>query len=891
MVYILLLLFFCSTFSLLYFVFYSKRIEINYTVEKNLTSTKVLTEPAVVYNPLILFNTLNIERKNDIKKGTVIVDCLFIIEGSVEIIYDGNIIGYIQKNEITYNCFDLLQLNYKIVKVAATDLVVGEVTNMPIGPTFLNIKYLERACFKPALKFFQFTNAIAKLENLKTSNFEDFLAKEFQVSNIKSNQLIYEDEEDIKERLVYIVSGSLVIDDIVFVKNCIFGYFGIFFKSYYGFNVRSIGKTILKYIPVSRLTNAVFNTKMLKNLLPEMIVLGATVKWSWIQGGYQLISKDTKCTEIYLVEGKAIGCKEYILEANYLEDFILQKTVSVTMIQKISLDTIFRFVPEFYKIYIKKMFDAAPKQSKLVLITPLKNECHSFINRLSKSIKDESIIYKGGDVLQIMGRSAFKKIGELILMEHISKLKTQYQVVIIYLEPALQKLIDLVSPYCDSIFIVGTTMVPNKFNRFNVECIKLHSVREIVQKLDKNAFKKISPDYFKTYRNKADTWETRLNNKISNEKLSNEDFKIDPLTKLANDESIKFESKKKAVEIQILNIIKRKLEFYIAGESNNPNYRRVHHILSPKTQHFCRKDYERFGRYLLDQRFGLVLGGGGARGFAHIGVIKALEEECIPIDVIGGTSMGAFVGGLYARSLDFQTVYSETKRLSKSGSSIFTLLTNINIPLVSFFNGNVFDRIIKSVFQMQKIQNFWLEFYCVTTNLKTLEENVHFNGSAHKYIMASMSISGILPPVFHNNSILCDGAYVNNIPYDVMSSMNAKNVISVTVGSDFNTNFDQYDSSSGMIMLFKRLFFKKQYMSLIEIQYRLTFISALQKKKLLDNELFVISPDLKDFKSSDFGKFDEIIKCGYLSAKTKIKEWKESGKIKIFNKIRRRSSY
>lgn len=153
-----------------------------------------------------------------------------------------------------------------------------------------------------------------------------------------------------------------------------------------------------------------------------------------------------------------------------------------------------------------------------------------------------------------------------------------------------------------------------------------------------------------------------------------------------------------------------------------------------------------------------------------------------------------------------------------------------------------------------------------------------------------MSICGYLPPVFIKNEMLVDGAYTNNVPVDVMKSLNIRKIIAVDVGSQFQPDVDVYDCSSGFILLFKKYFASKKYLFANDIQYRLAFLSTEKKIKLLEKDSLLIRPDLYNYKVSDFKNFDEIVACGYETAKKLIKEWKSKGLISKSSKNVRRNS-
>ncbi|EJW04930.1 hypothetical protein EDEG_00923, partial [Edhazardia aedis USNM 41457] len=331
-----------------------------------------------------------------------------------------------------------------------------------------------------------------------------------------------------------------------------------------------------------------------------------------------------------------------------------------------------------------------------------------------------------------------------------------------------------------------------------------------------------------------------------------------------------------------------------------PKYNKVHHVLSPNINNFCMKDYERLARHLLGRRIGLVLGGGGARGLAHIGIIQALEEEGIPIDVVGGTSMGAFVGACYSRECDNISVFRDCKKFCNSMSSKWLQILDLTYPICSIFSGLTFNRLIESMFKDKKIEDLWLEFFCISTNITNFDEVVHKKGILWRYVRASMSLAGYLPPLCDKNKnsidLLLDGGYMNNVPYDVMLKQDVYKVIAIDVGSTvINDHYDYGDYLNGFFVLFQKFFGIKKFLSLNEIQYRLAYLSSQNKMKYLEEDkVLLLKPDLEGYKTMDFHKFDEIVACGYAYGKKIIKKWKEDGTIlnlkKIKHKFKRRFS-
>jgi lysophospholipid hydrolase len=181
------------------------------------------------------------------------------------------------------------------------------------------------------------------------------------------------------------------------------------------------------------------------------------------------------------------------------------------------------------------------------------------------------------------------------------------------------------------------------------------------------------------------------------------------------------------------------------------------------TQH-RRSDFARLARHLCGKSIGLVLGGGGARGISQVGVIRALEEAGIPIDLVGGTSIGAFNAGLYAKDADSVPIYGRAKKFAGRMASLWRLATDLTWPTTSYTTGHEFNRGIWKTFGDTQIEDFWLSYYCNSANILKFRMEVHTTGYAWRYIRASMTLAGFLPPMTdEEGNMLVDGGYMDNL--------------------------------------------------------------------------------------------------------------------------------
>ncbi|KAJ7757450.1 hypothetical protein B0H16DRAFT_1536689 [Mycena metata] len=309
--------------------------------------------------------------------------------------------------------------------------------------------------------------------------------------------------------------------------------------------------------------------------------------------------------------------------------------------------------------------------------------------------------------------------------------------------------------------------------------------------------------------------------------------------------------------------------------ANDPRPQRLPHI----------NDFSRLARRICGKSIGLVLGGGGARGIAHLGLIRALEEYGIPIDHIGGTSMGAFIGGLYAREGDILSSSGRAKQFSSRMGNIWRILSDVTYPIVAYTTGHEFNRGIYKAFYGLHIEDMWLPFFCNTTNIMTSQMEIHETGYAWRFIRASMSLVGLLPPLCNNGGMLVDGGYVDNLPVATMFSMGASSVFACDVASlDDNTPRNFGDTVSGWWLLINRWnpFSNARLVPPItEIQSRLAYVSSV--KTLEDAKTtrgcFYIAMPVQEYGTLQFGKFEEIQSKGYAAAMVILDKLDEEGKL------------
>lgn len=181
---------------------------------------------------------------------------------------------------------------------------------------------------------------------------------------------------------------------------------------------------------------------------------------------------------------------------------------------------------------------------------------------------------------------------------------------------------------------------------------------------------------------------------------------------------------------------------------------------------------------------GLVLAGGGARGFAHLGVWRALRERGIEIDCVGGTSMGSVMATLVGSDQPYDLVMKIARSaFSLSPTGDFNLL-----PLISLIKGQRLRRIIERAAHEllgrdADIEDLWKNYFCIATNYSQAREESLRSGNLQRCMLASIAIPGALPPVVHDGHLLCDGGTFNNFPVDVTRNRRG---IGRVIGVDLN---------------------------------------------------------------------------------------------------------
>jgi len=279
-----------------------------------------------------------------------------------------------------------------------------------------------------------------------------------------------------------------------------------------------------------------------------------------------------------------------------------------------------------------------------------------------------------------------------------------------------------------------------------------------------------------------------------------------------------------------------------------------HHITGPA-------DVSRVARMLTGRGVGLVLAGGGARGFAHIGVVKALREARVPIDLVGGTSMGAILGAGIAQCWSVE----ELRERFHAAFVKAKPLRDYTLPFVSLVSGRKVSRLLRKDFGNTDIEDLPLTFFCVSSNLTTGHVEVHRRGLLWLWLRASVAIPGVLPPVVHKGEVLVDGGTMNNLPVDAMRELGRGPVIGVDVGADraFTTNSEEVDMPlPWQLMSWLRV--RRNLPNIFQILWRSGMVnsSAMTAAHREKTDL-LLQPPLAQIDMLNWSAFDRAISIGY----------------------------
>jgi predicted acylesterase/phospholipase RssA/CRP-like cAMP-binding protein len=290
------------------------------------------------------------------------------------------------------------------------------------------------------------------------------------------------------------------------------------------------------------------------------------------------------------------------------------------------------------------------------------------------------------------------------------------------------------------------------------------------------------------------------------------------------------------------------------------------------------RDFQRVARLLTGNGIGLVLGGGYARGMANVGVLRAMHDLGIPIDAIGGSSMGALVAALYLIGWDLERIVGEIS------AGLARSFDDMTIPFLALKRGGKSSRLIHRCLGEVAIEDLRLPYFCTSANLNRIELKVHDSGPLARAVVATTRAPGVFPPVVLEGELHVDGGLMNNVPVDVMKAFcNYGTVVGVDVSPphELHTVADYGQDVPGWRAMWHRFnpaAAKRSYRpNILRIVMRLIEFGGISYRLNTSKHADVfIAPDLLRFKRNDFQAAGEIVEVGYNAARDALGRWLEA---------------
>lgn len=288
-------------------------------------------------------------------------------------------------------------------------------------------------------------------------------------------------------------------------------------------------------------------------------------------------------------------------------------------------------------------------------------------------------------------------------------------------------------------------------------------------------------------------------------------------------------------------------------------------------------DKARAGRLLTGRDVSLALGGGGARGFAHIGILRACDELDIPVDRVCGTSMGAVVGGVAALGLDWREIADRIR----SHFPPERKLIQYTLPVLSIDTAKRYIRTLESMYGDTQIEDLPVNYFCVSCNLTRANILVHRRGPLAKWVGASMSVPGIAPPLVENGELIVDGGLLNNLPVDLAKADGAGMVVGIDVSPQTEFSLPSYYSGRPQAFQVLRSWLPRRarpgkarpvFPSLPALLHRSTTLgSVFNQEKLKQEADCYIKVPVDGFKLLEFERLDDIAEIGYRTGMNELR--------------------
>lgn len=269
-------------------------------------------------------------------------------------------------------------------------------------------------------------------------------------------------------------------------------------------------------------------------------------------------------------------------------------------------------------------------------------------------------------------------------------------------------------------------------------------------------------------------------------------------------------------------------------------------------------DMAKMARLISGRGVCLVLGGGGARGFAHLGLIRALHEKGVPVDAVGGTSMGALIAAMVAMGMGYEAMLKTLRTTFVEHN----YLNDYSLARLSLISGNKIRTQLNDIFGDLRIEDLKLPFYCVSTSLTHGRAVIHNRGRLADWVATSMAVPGIAPPTVYQGELLVDGGLMHGVDFDTMAAMGRGRVIfsDVSRASDVDLQGMAQDAPDSLI----NLDYKDKNLNILKLLFRsATLIDERKKLELFARADLVLHMPVGELGMFDWEELDDIAYRAY----------------------------
>ncbi len=286
------------------------------------------------------------------------------------------------------------------------------------------------------------------------------------------------------------------------------------------------------------------------------------------------------------------------------------------------------------------------------------------------------------------------------------------------------------------------------------------------------------------------------------------------------------------------------------------------------------EDAARVARIVSGNALGLVLAGGAARGFAHLGIYKAMKELGLEVDWIGGTSIGGIMGAALAGHWGIEEAIQLARECFVKGRPF----SDFTLPMVSLIRGRRMARLIRQYFDFP-IEDLQKPFFCISCHLDTGELKVHERGNLADAVRAGASIPGIIPPAVVDHRLTVDGAVINNLPVDVMRRKPVGRIVAVDLAEHRRVEVDYSETPSPWAVARGRyLPFARKYRvpGFSTVMLKATELGTMARMREAGRQAdLLLRPPVRQFGMTEVRAFDRIVQAGYEHAMAELPAWIE----------------